>query len=103
MSEFDHSKLNRVIHSRIRLAVMACLAAGDLVPFTLLRQQTGTTDGNLSVHLRKLEKAGYIRVEKTFNERKPLTRYALTPEGNHAFRAYVDSLESLLLPGKSQR
>ncbi|MGH8129033.1 MAG: transcriptional regulator, partial [Gammaproteobacteria bacterium] len=60
MSNFDYTQLDAVIHSRIRLAVMATLASVENAEFTFLREQTGTTDGNLSTHLRKLEDAGYI-------------------------------------------
>lgn len=96
MSERDYTQLDAVIHSRIRLAVMATLASVDDAGFTFLRKQTGTTDGNLSTHLRKLEDAGYIAVEKAFEKRKPVSRYRLTAEGRSAFTAYVERLEALL-------
>lgn len=98
MAEFDYQQLDELIHSRIRLAIMASLAAGTPVNFTQLRDQIGTTDGNLSVHLRKLEEAGYIRVDKTFRQRKPLTLYSLAGAGRVAFEQYIDYLETLLHP-----
>ena len=99
--EFDHRKLDRTIHSRIRLAVLSVLAAVESARFTYLRDQVNTTDGNLSTHLGKLEEAGYIEVEKSFEERKPVTRYRLTGHGREAFREYVDHLEEMLgLPGE---
>lgn len=99
MSTYDHRRLDGLIHSRIRLAVMAILAAAEDAEFTYLRDQVNTTDGNLSTHLRRLEEAGYIRVRKGFVDRRPVSRYSLTGEGHRAFRTYVDRLESLL-PGE---
>jgi len=94
--EFDHRKLDRTIHSRIRLAVLSVLAAVENARFTYLRDQVNTTDGNLSTHLGKLEEAGYIEVEKSFEDRKPVTRYRLTADGREAFREYVDHLGEML-------
>lgn len=96
MSEFDYQQLDEVIHSRIRLAVMAILAAVDDAEFTYLRDRTGATDGNLGAHLRKLEDAEYVAVEKRFVDRKPLSRYRLTARGGRAFREYVERMERLL-------
>lgn len=96
MSAFDYQLLDDVIHSRIRLAAMSILAAGESVEFTYLRDRTGATDGNLGAHLKKLEEAGYVSVDKRFEDRKPVTRYALTPEGTEAFRRYVDRLEAMI-------
>ncbi|MGH8126188.1 MAG: winged helix-turn-helix domain-containing protein [Rhodanobacteraceae bacterium] len=96
MSERDYTQLDAIIHSRIRLAVMATLASVDHAEFTLLREQTGATDGNLSTHLRKLEEAGYVAVEKAFEERRPVSRYHLTPEGRGAFAGYIERLETLI-------
>lgn len=99
MSDFDHTEIDRLIHSRIRLSVMAILASVDHARFTFLRDKVNTSDGNLSTHLSRLEDAGYVEAEKTFVERKPLTRYRLTGEGRRAFRAYVDRMETLLGSG----
>lgn len=99
MSEFDHRRLDELIHSRIRLAIMSILAAVDDAEFTHLRDQVQTTDGNLGAHLRKLEEAGYVDVKKRFVDRKPMSRYALTARGNAAFQMYVDRLERMLAGG----
>lgn len=96
MSTFDHREIDRLIHSRIRLGVMAILASVDDAEFTYLRDAVNTTDGNLSSHLSRLEEAGYIDVEKSFADRKPVTRYRLSREGREAFRTYVDRMEALL-------
>jgi DNA-binding MarR family transcriptional regulator len=99
MSEFDHRKLDRLIHSRIRLAVLSILAAVDGAAFTYLRDEVNTTDGNLSTHLRKLEEAGYVEVEKRFEDRKPVSRYRMTEEGRDAFRRYVERLGEMVDAG----
>ena len=96
MSRFDHRELDRLVHSRIRLAVLAILAAVEDAEFTYLRDQVHTTDGNLATHLRKLEDAGYVEAEKRFRDRKPVTRYRMTERGREAFRAHVDRLEAML-------
>lgn len=96
MSDFDYQQLDDVIHSRIRLATMAILAAVDDVDFTFLRDRVGATDGNLGMHLRKLEDAGYVAVDKTFVERRPITRYRLTRLGRRAFKEYIARMDRLL-------
>ena len=100
MVEFDHTRLDDLIHSRIRLAVMAVLASVERAEFTFLRDKVNATDGNLGSHLRKLEEAGYLHATKRFVDRKPLTDYALTASGRSAFRAYLAQLESLVAAGK---
>lgn len=96
MSDFDYSQLDAVIHSRIRLAVMATLASVEQAEFTFLRARTGATDGNLGTHLRKLEDAGYVVAKKSFVRRKPVSRYTLTANGRKAFAAYLERLEQLV-------
>jgi DNA-binding MarR family transcriptional regulator len=96
MTAFDYQQLDDVIHSRIRLAVVAVLAAVDEADFTYLRDQVNATDGNLGTHLSKLEEAAYVTVKKAFVSRKPVSRYRLTREGRRAFAEYVDRLERLL-------
>lgn len=96
MSQFDYHRLDGVIHSRIRLAAMSILASVEEAEFTYLRDRTGATDGNLGAHMKKLEDAGYVTVDKRFVDRKPVTRYALTDAGREAFRRYVDRLEAML-------
>jgi len=94
-------ELDPVIHQPTRLRIMAALAAldaEDRADFTFLRDLLGLTDGNLSVHLQRLEEAGYVRVEKTFIGRRPKTWVWATPEGRAAFAAYVDALEDILHP-----
>ncbi len=96
MSDFDYQQLDDVIHSRIRLATMAILAAVDDAEFTFLRERVQATDGNLGTHLKKLEDAGYVEVEKSFVDRKPVSRYRLTSLGRRAFKEYVARMDRLL-------
>jgi DNA-binding MarR family transcriptional regulator len=94
-SPFDHSAIDDVIHGRIRLGVVAYLSAVDSALFSELRDKVGATDGNLSVHLRKLEEAGYVRADKSFVNRKPQTRLSLSPAGRKAWIAWLDRIEAL--------
>lgn len=96
MPDFDYTQLDDIIHSRIRLAVMAVLVGAEAADFTFLRDKVGATDGNLSVHLKKLEDAGYVSVDKRFVDRKPVSSYRLTAKGKRAFELYVERLESLI-------
>lgn len=96
MPDFDYQQLDDLIHSRIRLAVMSVLVSVDEADFTFLRDKINATDGNISVHLRKLEEAGYITVNKTFVDRKPATSYKLTAKGRKAFELYIEKLESFI-------
>jgi len=89
-------ELDRLIHERIRLGIVAALAANDALTFAELRDVLKTTDGNLSVHARKLEEAGYIRVTKGFEDRKPRTEYRLTPKGRRALEQYLQQMEGIL-------
>ncbi|MEK7266398.1 MAG: transcriptional regulator [Pseudomonadota bacterium] len=93
---FDYREIDDVIHGRVRLAVMAYLSGAGSADFNELKAKVGGTDGNLSVHLRKLEDAKYVRVEKTFRERKPRTICHLTEKGRRAWIAYIDWLQSLI-------
>ncbi|MEA3045153.1 MAG: hypothetical protein QOH47_2991 [Sphingomonadales bacterium] len=94
-SPFDHNAIDDVIHGRIRLGVVAYLSAVDSALFSELRDKVGATDGNLSAHLRKLEDAGYVAVDKSFVNRKPQTRLALTRAGRKAWREWLDRIEAL--------
>jgi len=94
-SPFDHNAIDDVIHGRIRLGVVAYLSAVDRALFSELRDKVGATDGNLSAHLRKLEDAGYVGVEKSFVNRKPQTRLSLTPAGRKAWNAWLSQMEAL--------
>ena len=89
-------RLDRVIHDRTRLAILAALAANESLSFTDLRAITGTTDGNLSVHARRLEDAGYVLCEKTFAGRTPRTEYRLGTAGRRAFEKYLDHMDALI-------
>lgn len=93
--DFDISRLDDVIHGRVRLGVMAYLASAEAADFNELKQRLQVTDGNLSVHMRKLEEAGFIAVDKSFQGRKPLTRARMTEAGRRAFIAYLDALAGL--------
>ncbi|WP_419161539.1 winged helix-turn-helix domain-containing protein [Candidatus Palauibacter sp.] len=96
MTPYDYRDLDPLIHSRIRLSVLAILAGVEDAEFTYLRDQVKTTDGNLGAHLRKLEDAGYVRVSRSFVGRRPITRYRTTETGRGAFRDYVNRLERIL-------
>ena len=94
--DFDANALDDVIHGKLRLAVMAFLSATRDASFTEIKTRTGASDGNLSVHLRKLEEAGYVAIEKSFVDRKPQTRASLTKTGRAAWIAYLDQLKNLI-------
>jgi DNA-binding MarR family transcriptional regulator len=94
---FDLARVDEAIHARMRLGIMAHLSSsGGSAGFVELRGRLQTTDGNLSIHLAKLEEPGFVRIEKTFEGKKPLTRAHLTPAGRAAFERYVDALAPLL-------
>jgi DNA-binding HxlR family transcriptional regulator len=94
--EFDINRIDDVIHGRIRLGIMAMLSGAESADFNTLKAKLQATDGNLSVHLRKLEDAGFVAVSKRFNGRKPLTEAELTPAGRKAFVAYLDAMQALV-------
>lgn len=96
MKDFDYRQLDEIIHSRIRLAIMSVLISIDNAEFTYIKEKVNTTDGNLSVHLKKLEGVEYITVNKEFIDRKPVSTYNLTEKGRQAFEIYVDRLASLI-------
>ena len=89
-------ELDRIIHERMRLAIVSALAANASLSFNDLKAFLGTTDGNLSVHARRLEEAGYVAFSKSFHRRIPRTVYRLTPEGRRAFERYLGHLEALV-------
>ena len=93
---FDIDQIDEVIHGRVRLGIMAFLAGGEAADFTTLKTRLQLTDGNLSVHLRKLEDAGYVEVSKSFVGRKPLTQARITPAGREAFVRYLDAMGKLV-------
>jgi DNA-binding MarR family transcriptional regulator len=92
----DLPELDPVVHAQLRLAAMTLLNSSEEAEFTWLRDRLGATDGNLSVHLSKLEEAGYIKVSKRFEERKPRSFYRLTDKGRAAYLRYLEALRSLL-------
>ncbi len=96
MDGFDIDGIDEVIHGRLRLGVMAFLAGRPAADFNELKRRLKTTDGNLSAHLRKLEEAGYVAIDKSFVDRKSLTRASLTPAGRDAFIAYLDAMSRLV-------
>jgi DNA-binding MarR family transcriptional regulator len=96
VTTFDIGKIDEVIHGRLRLGIMAYLANAEVADFNELKAALEATQGNLSVHLRKLEDAGYVKIEKSFLARKPLTRARLTPSGRKAFSAYLATIGRLL-------
>ena len=88
--------LDRVIHERLRLAIVSALSVNPILTFAELKKLLSTTDGNLSVHSRKLEDAGYIAVEKKFEGRVPRTEYRLTAAGRSALERYLAHMEALI-------
>lgn len=89
-------QLDRVIHEKGRLPIMSLLAANPELAFTEMRDLLKMTDGNLSVHLRTLQEAGYVAVTKSYQNRRPLTTCSLTASGREAFRRYVDLLADIV-------
>ena len=88
--------LDRLIHERMRLGIVSALAANDSLTFNELKKLLSTTDGNLSVHARKLEEASYISCTKSFEGRMPKTEYRLTDAGKRAFEKYLNHMEALI-------
>lgn len=96
--DFDIERIDEIIHGRLRLGVMAYLSSGGTADFNELKARLQATDGNLSVHLRKLEDAGFVTIDKTFVGKKPLTRVTLTDKGRSAFVNYLDAMARLVNP-----
>ncbi len=96
MAAFDVNRLDDAIHGRLRLGIMAYLADAEAADFNELKTVLDATQGNLSVHLRKLEEAGYVEIVKSFQGRKPLTRVVLTTTGRKAFANYLEALSKLV-------
>ena len=88
--------LDKVIHERMRLGIISALAANARLSFTELKNLLNTTDGNISVHARKLEEAGYVTCEKSFKGRMPLTEFAITKDGRAALTRYLNHMEALI-------
>jgi DNA-binding MarR family transcriptional regulator len=92
----DLGRIDDVIHGRLRLGVMVYLVDADTADFTELKNALEATQGNLSVHLKKLEEAGYVAIAKSFKDNKPLTRVTITPAGRKAFGTYLDAIAGLI-------
>lgn len=92
----DLGKIDEVIHGRLRLGIMIYLADVETAEFTELKSALETSQGNLSVHLKKLTEAGYVAIDKSFRNNKPLTRASITPAGRKAFAAYLEALGGLI-------
>ena len=90
------TELDRLIHERLRLGIVSALAVNDVLSFSDLKKLMHTTDGNLSVHARKLEEAGYVECSKGFDGRVPRTEYRLTAVGRQALERYLDHMEALI-------
>ena len=88
--------LDKVIHERMRLGIISALVANTKLSFSDLKKLLDTTDGNISVHARKLEDAGYVTCEKSFKGRMPLTEFTITKEGRAALERYLNHMEALI-------
>jgi DNA-binding MarR family transcriptional regulator len=96
VAEATPVKLDRLIHERLRLGILSALAANESLTFNELKKLLKTTDGNLSVHARKLEDAHYVACTKSFAGRLPKTEYRLTAAGRRALERYLDHMEALI-------
>jgi DNA-binding transcriptional ArsR family regulator len=92
----DAVALDRLIHERMRLAILSAVAGRDTISFAELKSLTGATDGNLSVHARRLEEAGYLLCSKSFAGRVPRTEYRITAAGREALNSYLNHMEALI-------
>ena len=88
--------INKAFDHRVRLGIMSVLMVNEYADFTTLKELLGVTDGNIASHIKALEKKEYIKVEKSFIDRKPNTRYSITKTGREDFQKHIDAIESLL-------
>ena len=93
-------ELDPLLHSQLRLSIVSILISVDTSDFSFIKEQTGATSGNISIQIKKLQEAGYIRVEKSFKNNYPNTSISITKKGIEAFEAYVDNLKSYINPDK---
>lgn len=100
MSEADLNKIDDLIHAKARLGIMSLIMTYGKCDFTFLKKKLSLSDGNLGTHIRKLEEAEYIRVEKTFANRKPKTVCYPTEKGEKAYQRYICALEDMLYMSK---
>jgi DNA-binding transcriptional ArsR family regulator len=96
------TSLDRLLHDRMRLGIVSALAAAEDLSFTDLKSALNATDGNLSVHARKLEEAGYVSCEKTFSGRTPRTSYKLTASGRGALEKYLAHMEAIIRAARNR-
>ena len=96
MGLHDLGRIDEIIHGRIRLGIMVYLADAEVADFTELKTALEATQGNLSIHLKKLEEAGDVSIDKSFVDKKPLTRVRITDAGRDAFQAYVEAIGALI-------
>ncbi len=96
VAENVSNDLDKIIHERMRLGIISALAANESLSFNDLKRLLNTTDGNVSVHARKLEEAGYLECLKSFSGRVPLTEYKITSEGRKALERYLNHMEALI-------
>ena len=99
----DAQQLDRLIHDRVRLGILSSLAAADVLSFGDLKSALELSDGNLSVHARKLEDAGYVVCEKSFAGRTPRTEFRLAPAGRRAFEKYLDHMDALIAAARKTK
>lgn len=99
----DAVQLDPLVHERVRLGIASALAVNESLSFSHLRKLLNTTDGNLSVHARKLEEAGYVTCTKSFDGRIPRTEYRLTASGRHALERYLNEMEALIHAARNPR
>lgn len=99
----DAQQLDRLIHDRVRLGILSALAASDVLSFGDLKSALELSDGNLSVHARKLEDAGYVVCEKSFAGRTPRTEFRLAPAGRRAFEKYLDHMDALIAAARKAK
>jgi len=92
----EAGKLDRLVHERLRLGILSALSVNESLTFNELKKLLDTTDGNLSVHARKLEEAGYLSCAKSFEGRMPRTDYRMTAAGRRALERYLDHMEALI-------
>jgi DNA-binding MarR family transcriptional regulator len=97
------AELDRLIHERVRLGMLSALAVNDFLTFNDLKRLLEVTDGNLSVHARKLEEAGYVTCAKSFENRMPRTEYRLSPRGRKALERYLDHMEALISAARGKK
>lgn len=88
--------INKAFDHRVRLGIMSVLMVNEFADFTTLKELLGATDGNIASHIKALEKKAYVKVEKSFIDRKPNTRYSATRKGREDFQKHIDAIEDLL-------